>query len=58
MFQSHELTRDQAREWLRQETAQRRPPPTPVELHHQHSWDLVDFEYDDRCTLSILETPA
>jgi hypothetical protein len=56
MFQSHKPTREQVREWLRQEVNQRRPPPDPLEIRRQLGWSLVEFEYDDRCTLSLLET--
>lgn len=57
MFQSHKPTRGQVREWLRQELDQRRPPPDPLEIRRQLGWSLVEFEYDERCTRSILETP-
>jgi hypothetical protein len=56
MLQSHKPTREQVREWLRQEIDERRPPPNPLEIRRQLGWCLVEFEYDDRCTLSLLET--
>jgi hypothetical protein len=57
MLQSHTPTREQVREWLRQEIDERRPPPNPLEIRRQLGWSLVEFEYDERCTISLLETP-
>lgn len=57
MFQSQKPTREQVREWLRKEIDQRRPPPDPWEIRHQLGWSLVEFEYDDRCSQSLLEPP-
>lgn len=57
MLRSHKPTREQVREWLRQEIDQRRPLPDPLEIHRQLDWNLVECEYDDRCTRSFLETP-
>lgn len=55
MLQSHKPTREQVREWLRQEIDQRRPPPGPLEIRRQLDWSLVDFEYDERCTRGLFE---
>lgn len=56
MLQLHNPTKEQVREWLRQEITERRPPPDPLEIRRQLNWSLVEFEYDDRCTRSLLET--
>lgn len=56
MLQLHNPTKEQVREWLRQEIGERRPPPDPLEIRRQLAWSLVEFEYDDRCTRSLLET--
>ena len=57
MLQPHKPTSEQVREWLSQEIGQRRPPPEPLEIRCQLGWILVEFEYDDRCTRSLLEPP-
>lgn len=57
MLQSRKPDREQVREWLRQELDQRRPPPDSLEIRRRLGWSLVEFEYDERCTGSLLEIP-
>jgi hypothetical protein len=48
MFQHNKPSREQVREWLKQEVGLRRPPPDPAEIRHHLGWGLVEVEYDDR----------
>lgn len=54
MVKSTQPTREQVREWLRQEIDQRRPQPDPTEIRSQLGWTLVEFEYDDRRSYDFL----
>lgn len=55
MFQRNKPSREQIREWLRQEIGQHRPPPDPVEIRRQLGWNSVETEYDDRCLRRLLD---
>jgi hypothetical protein len=54
MIKSSAPSREQVREWLRQEIAEHRPPPDPTEIRNQLGWTLVEFEYDDRHSQDFL----
>lgn len=48
VYRSSKPSKEQVREWLRQETTQHRPPPDPNEIRRQLDWFLTEREYKER----------
>jgi hypothetical protein len=48
MYRSSKPSKEQVREWLRQETTQHRAPPDPSEIRRQLDWFLTEREYKER----------
>ena len=48
MYPCQRPCKEQVREWLHHEVAERRPPPEMAEIRRQLGWELIEMEREER----------